>query len=73
MKRLTDGIIKIESTSTKMKTYISNMIFNKTVNELIKEAKNKVNKLLSGNMHGELRESVEIIQELQALEVKQCR
>ena len=73
VKRQTDGTIKIESTSTKIKTRISNMVFCKTIDELIKEEKNTVNKLLSDDMYEEVKESVEIIQELHALKLKQCR
>ena len=40
---------------------------------MIKEEKNTENKLLSDNMYEELKESVEITQELQALKLKQCR
>ena len=73
VKRQTDGTIKIESTSTIMKTRISNMIYCRTINELLKEEKITLNKLISENRYGELKDSVEIIEELQALKTKQCR
>ena len=73
VKRQTDGTIKIESTSTKMQARISNMIYCRTINELLKEEKVTLNKLISENRYGELKDSVEIIEELQALKMKQCR
>lgn len=73
VKRQTDGTIKIESTSTKMKARISNMIYCRTINELLKEEKVTLNKLITENRYGELKDSVEIIEELQALRMKQCR
>ncbi len=73
VKRQTDGTIKIESTSTKMKARISNMIYCRTINELLKEEKVTLNKLISENRYGELKDSVEIIEELQALRIKQCK
>lgn len=73
VKRQTDGTIKIESTSTKMQARISNMIYCRTINELLKEEKVTLNKLISENRYGELKDSVEIIEELQALRMKQCR
>ena len=73
VKRQTDGTIKIEGTSTKMKARISNMIYCRTINELLEEEKVNLNKLISENRYGELKDSVEIIEELQALKVKQCR
>ena len=73
VKRQTDGTIKIQSTSTKMQARISNMIYCRTINELLKEEKVTLNKLISENRYGELKDSVEIIEELQALKTKQCR
>ena len=73
VKRQTDGTIKIESTSTKMKARVSNMIYCRTINELLEEEKVTLNKLISENRYGELKDSVEIIEELQALKTKQCR
>jgi len=73
VKRQTDGTIKIESTSTKMQARISIMIYCRTINELLKEEKVTLNKLISENRYGELKDSVEIIEELQALKMKQCR
>ena len=73
VKRQTDGTIKIESTSTKMKARVSNMIYCRTINELLEEEKVTLNKLISENRYGELKDSVEIIEELQSLKTKQCR
>ena len=73
VKRQTDGTIKIESTSTKMKARVSNMIYCRTINELLEEEKVTLNKLISESRYGELKDSVEIIEELQALKTKQCR
>lgn len=73
VKRQTDGTIKIESTSTRMQARISNMIYCRTINELLKEEKVTLNKLISENRYGELKDSVEIIEELQALKMKQCK
>ena len=73
VKRQTDGTIKIQSTSTTVKARISNMIYCRTINELLKEEKVTLNKLIAENRYGELKDSVEIIEELQALKTKQCR
>jgi hypothetical protein len=73
VKIQTDGTIKIESTSTRMQARISNMIYCRTIKELLKEEKVTLNKLISENRYGELKDSVEIIEELQALNMKQCR
>ena len=72
VKRQTDGTIKIESTSTKLKARISNMIYCRTIRELLEEEKDTLNKLISENRYGELKDSVEIIEELQSIKTKQC-
>ena len=73
IRKQTDGTIKIESISTKMRARISNMIYCRTIKELLKEEKDTLNKLISENRYGELKDSVEIIEELQYLNTKQCR
>jgi hypothetical protein len=68
-----DGSIKIESTPTKVKARIANMVYCRTIDELIKEEKSTLNKLISENRYGEVKDSIEIIQGLRELKVQKCR
>jgi hypothetical protein len=68
-----DGSIKIESTHKKVKARIANMVYCRTIDELIKEEKNTLNKLISENRYGEVKDSVEIIQGLRELKVQKCK
>ena len=67
-----DGSIKIESTPTKVKARIANMVYCRTIDELIKEEKSTLNKLISENRYGEVKDSIEIIQGLRELKVQKC-
>ena len=73
IKRQTDGTIKIQSTPSKMKVRISNMVYCRTIDELIKEEKDNLNKLISGNRYGEVKDSIEIIEGLRQLKVQKCK
>ena len=73
IKRQTDGTIKIQSTPSKMKVRISNMVYCRTIDELIKEEKDNLSKLISGNRYGEVKDSIEIIEGLRQLKVQKCK
>jgi hypothetical protein len=73
IKRQTDGTIKIQSTPPKMKVRISNMVYCRTIDELIKEEKDNLNKLISSNRYGEVKDSIEIIEGLRQLKVEKCK
>lgn len=73
IKRQTDGTIKIQNTPSKMKVRISNMVYCRTIDELIKEEKDNLNKLISGNRYGEVKDSIEIIEGLRQLKVEKCK
>ena len=73
IKRQTDGTIKIQSTPSKMKVRISNMVYCRTIDELIKEEKDNLNKLISSNRYGEVKDSIEIIEGLRQLKVEKCK
>ena len=73
VKRQTDGTIKIQSIPSKMTVLISNMVYCRTIDELIKEEKDNLNKLISDNRYGEVKDSIEIIQGLRQLKMQKCR
>ena len=73
VKQQRDGSIKIESTHKKVKARIANMVYCRTIDELIKEEKNTLNKLISENRYGEVKDSIEIIQGLRELRVQKCK
>jgi hypothetical protein len=73
IKQQKDGSIKIESTPKKVKARIANMVYCRTIDELIKEEKNTLSKLISDNRYGELKDSIEIIEGLQALRAQKCK
>ena len=73
IKKQRDGSIKIESTPTKVKARIANMVYCRTIDELIKEEKNTLNKLISENRYGEVKDSIEIIEGLRDLRVQKCK
>ena len=72
VKRQTDGSIKIQSTPYKMKVLVSNMVYCKTIDELIKEEKDSLNRLISENRYDEVKDSIEIIEGLRQLKVQKC-
>jgi hypothetical protein len=73
IKKQRDGSIKIESTPTKVKARIANMVYCRTIDELIKEEKNTLNTLISENRYGEVKDSIEIIEGLRELRVEKCK
>ena len=73
IKQQRDGSIKIESTPTKVKARIANMVYCRTIDELIKEEKSTLNKLISENRYGEVKDSIEIIEGLRELKLQKCK
>jgi hypothetical protein len=52
---------------------IANMVYCRTIDELIKEEKSTLNKLISENRYGEVKDSIEIIEGLRELRVQKCK
>jgi len=73
VKKQTDGTIKIQSTPSKVQARISSMVYCRTIDELIKEEKDNLNKLVSDNRYGEVKDSIEIIQGLRQLKMQKCK
>jgi len=73
VKRQTDGSIKIQSTPSKMKVRIASMVYCRTIDELIKEEKDNLSRLISDNRYDEVRDSIEIIEGLQQLKMQKCK
>ena len=72
VKRQTDGTIKIQSIPSQIKVVVSNMVYCRTINELIKEEKDSLNRLISDNRYGEVKDSIEIIEGLRQLKLQKC-
>ena len=72
IKRQTDGTIKIQSIPSRMKVLISNMVYCRTIDELIKEEKDSLNRLISDNRYDEVKDSIDIIEGLRQLKVQRC-
>jgi hypothetical protein len=49
------------------------MVYCRTIDELIKEEKDNLNKLISENRYNEVRDSIEIIEGLRELKVQKCK
>lgn len=73
VKKQADGTIKMKSSPTKMKTYISNLVYCKAIKELIKEERDKINKLVLESRFDEAKDSIDIIQGLHELRTGECR
>jgi hypothetical protein len=73
VKKQTDGTIKIQSTPSEMKVRISNMVYCRTIDELIKEEKDNVNRLISDNRYEEVKDSIEILEGLRLLKMQKCK
>jgi len=73
VKKQKDGSIKIQNAPTKVKARIANMVYCRTIDELIKEEKSTLTKLISENRYGEVKDSVEIIEGLRGLKVQKCK
>jgi hypothetical protein len=56
-----------------VKARIANMVYCRTIDELIKEEKSTLNKLISENRYGEVKDSIEIIEGLRELRVQKCK
>jgi hypothetical protein len=72
VKKQTDGTIKIQSTPSKMKVRVESMVYCRTIDELIKEEKDNLNRLITDNRYDEVKDSVEIIQGLRQLKMQKC-
>jgi len=71
--RQTDGTIKIQSTPPQIKVVISSIVYCRTIDELIKEEKDSLNRLIADNRYDEVKDSIEIIEGLRQLKVQQCK
>ena len=73
VKRQTDGTIKIQNIPSEMKIRIARMVYCRTIDELIKEEKDTLNRLISDNRYDEAKDSLEIIEGLRQLKLQKCR
>lgn len=73
VKRQTDGTIKIHSIPSGMKIRIARMVYCRTIDELIKEEKDTLNRLITDNRYDEVKDSLEIIEGLRQLKMQKCR
>ena len=73
VRKQTDGTIKITSTPAKVETRISNRVYCRTIDELMKEEKNNLNTLISENRYEEVKDSIEILQGLHDLKMHKCK
>jgi hypothetical protein len=73
VKRQTDGTIKIHSTQSQTKVRIARMVYCRTIDELIKEEKDSLNRLISENRYDEIKDSIEIIEGLRQLKLEKCK
>jgi hypothetical protein len=73
IKRQTDGSIKIQSTPSKVNVRIAGMVYCRTIDELIKEEKDNLNRLISNNRYDEVKDSIEIIEGLRQLQTQKCK
>lgn len=71
--RQTDGTVKIHSTPLQMKIRIARMVYCRTIDELIKEEKDSLNRLISDNRYDEVKDSIEIIEGLRQLKMQKCK
>jgi hypothetical protein len=70
VRKQTDGTIKITSTPAKVKARISNMVYCRTIDEIMKEEKSNLNTLISENRYKEVKDSIEILEGLQDLKIQ---
>jgi hypothetical protein len=73
VKRQTDGTIKIHNTPSQVKIRIARMVYCRTIDELIKEEKDSLNRLISNNRYDEVKDSIEIIEGLRQLKIQKCK
>ena len=73
VKRQTDGTIKIHNIPSEMKIRIAQMVYCRAIDELIKEEKDTLNRLISDNRYDEVKDSLEIIEGLRQLKLQKCR
>jgi len=73
VKRQTDGTIKIHNIPSQMKIRIARMVYCRTIDELIKEEKDSLNRLISDNRYDEVKDSIEIIEGLRQLKMQKCK
>ena len=73
VKRQIDGTIKIQNIPSEIKIRIAMMLYCRTIDELIKEEKDNLNRLISDNRYDEVKDSIEIIEGLRQLKMEKCR
>jgi hypothetical protein len=56
-----------------MKIRIARMVYCRTIDELIKEEKDSLNRLISDNRYDEVKDSIEIIEGLRQLKMQKCK
>ena len=73
VKRQVDGTITIKSKPIQMRAQISNIVYCRAIEELLKEEKDKLNKLVVENKYEEAKDSIDIIKGLNDLKVEECK
>ena len=73
VKKQADGTIKMKSTPTGMKAQISYLVYCRAIGELIKEEKDKLNKLVSESRFDEAKDSIDVIRGLHELKTEECK
>lgn len=73
VKRQTDGTIKIRSTPADIKAQISNIVYCRAIEELMKEEKEKINTLVAENRYQEAKDSIDLIKALHELRTEECK
>ena len=73
VKRQLDGTIQIRSTPTQMRAQISSIVYCRAIDELIKEEKDKLNKLVTESKYEQAKDSIDIIKGLHELRVEECK
>ncbi|MGD8530194.1 MAG: hypothetical protein PVG97_04375, partial [Syntrophobacterales bacterium] len=73
VKRQTDGSITIKSTPTKITAQVSSIVYCKAIAELMKEEKEKLNKLVSESRYQEAKDSLDLMKALHELRTEECK
>ena len=73
VRKQTDGTIKITSTPAEVKARVSDMVYCRTIDELMKEEKDHLNRLIAENRYEEVKDSIEILQGLHDLKMQKCK
>ena len=73
VRKQTDGTIKITSTPAEVKARVSDMVYCRTIDELMKEEKDHLNRLIAENRYEEVKDSIEILEGLHDLKMQKCK